>query len=287
MLLQISFFTNRLTRQLCFFACNLFAHAQAIDIWIPSSLTNTQICNCTQTLPNSHARLCLSGCLSRESDIIVCLSHMASECTFQGAGLGISIETAKRPGVKEGRKRWAGGVRRGQWTWEDVFRHAGSGWSSAFRQTSRAQRLGNTATFVSWRWKRKVKREWLFWKGLCVHLCLCAPEQPWGELFSQSPGIILILGEGWPLAVRHTHQLDDHCLWGTDLQVLVDCVYMCMCPCCPRNVHPCRFFFSCFLFFFNLTFVLLQSLLVISSFWSDKMLKTFLRVHFSWIVISV
>lgn len=38
-------------------------------------------------------------CLSGKRDIIVCLSPAPSKCTFQGAGLGISMATAKRPGA--------------------------------------------------------------------------------------------------------------------------------------------------------------------------------------------
>lgn len=46
-------------------------------------------------------------CVSGNRHIIVCLSPALSKCTFQGAGLGISMATAKRPGEVGGKKWWA------------------------------------------------------------------------------------------------------------------------------------------------------------------------------------
>lgn len=59
----------------------------------------------------------------------------------------------------------------------------GGGWSSGFRQTSRAQRLGNTVTFVSWQRKIKVKREWLSLEGLlCASLVTSLHVCSWTTL---------------------------------------------------------------------------------------------------------
>ena len=57
--------------------------------------------------------VCVRVCLSGRRDIIVCLSPASSKCTFQGAGLGISMATAKRPGALGGRRWWAVGMEAG------------------------------------------------------------------------------------------------------------------------------------------------------------------------------